>query len=79
MAQGFCGGGVPGGRELAWEMEEQTFIKLYMQLTGETEAVARDVFMMLCEGNGKEQTTPEQSNAKEPDSGQEQGTGARDV
>ena len=79
MAQGLSGGFVPGERELAWEMDEQTFIKLYMQLTGDTEAAARDAFMMLCEGNGKEQTTPEQSNAKEPDSGQEQGTGARDV
>src|SRR5690242_18543539 len=78
-SQGLPGGLVPGERELASAMEEQAFIKLYVQLTGDTEAAARDVFMMLCEEDGTDQTTPEQSNAKEPDFRQEQGVGPREV
>lgn len=30
-------------------MDEQALVKLYAELTGGTEAVARDVFMMMCE------------------------------
>jgi hypothetical protein len=34
------------------EMDEQALVKLYAELTGETDAAARDVFMMLCEQDG---------------------------
>jgi hypothetical protein len=44
-------------------MDEQTLIKLYMELTGMPEAAGRDVFMMVCQQDGQDRTTTEPINS----------------
>jgi outer membrane protein TolC len=48
-------------------MEEQTLIKVYMELTGQTEAAARNVFMMLCEEDERNKTAAQGLTAKGAD------------
>jgi outer membrane protein len=46
-------------------MDEQRLVKLYMELTGATEPVARNVFMMLCSPNN-DNSAKDEPNASQP-------------
>ena len=56
--KGWCA--ASSGRTRALEdMDEQELVKLYMQLTGETELSARNVFIMVCTPAGSEEPSIE--------------------
>jgi hypothetical protein len=45
---------------------EPALVRLYMELTGASESVARDVFMLVCGREVEEQITPFQETAMAP-------------